>query len=94
MYENVINDAQSRGFSLITIPGSIPRVRYLWDTLENSLAEQVISNLYSKGVIQPGEWIERLIANAKKNHMYSEKFDDGRFFQFLRNIPVEKYIPG
>ena len=88
IFENVIDDAKSRGFSLITIPGSLPRLQYLWETLENSLAEQVISNLYSKGVIQPGEWIERLIANAKKNHMYSEKFDDERFFKFLRNVPT------
>ncbi len=88
IFENVISEAQSRGFSLITIPGSLPRLQYLWDTLENSLAEQVISNLYSKGVIQPGEWIERLITNAEKNHLYSEKFDDERFFQFLRNVPT------
>ena len=88
IFENVTNDAQSRGFSLITIPGSLPRLQYLWDTLENALAEQVISNLYTKGVIQPGVWIEKLIANVKKNHMYSEKFDDERFFQFLRNVPT------
>jgi DNA-binding SARP family transcriptional activator len=84
IFENVIDEAQSRGFSLITIPGSLPRLRYLWDTLENSLAEQVISNLYSKGVIQPGVWIERLIANARKNQLYSEQFDHERFFRFLR----------
>jgi DNA-binding SARP family transcriptional activator/KaiC/GvpD/RAD55 family RecA-like ATPase len=85
IYEYVIDEAQSRGFSLITIPGSLPRLRYLWDTLDNSLAEQVISSLYSKGVIQPGEWIERLIANVKKNRLYSEKFDDEKFFNFLRS---------
>lgn len=85
IFKNVIEVAESHGFSLITIPGSLPRLRYLWDTMENSLAELVISNLYSKGVIQPGEWIERLIANAKKNHMYSDNFDDERFFKFLRN---------
>jgi DNA-binding SARP family transcriptional activator len=90
LFENVIDEAQSRGFSLITIPGSLPRLQYLWDNLENSLAEQVITNLYSKGVIQPGVWIERLIANVKKNHLYSQKFDDERFFNFLRSALINQ----
>jgi tetratricopeptide (TPR) repeat protein len=84
IFSLVIHEAEERGFSLKTIPGSIPRLRYLYEHLENSLAEQVISNLYSKGVIHPGLWIERLLANLTRNHLYSEQFDRERFFRFLR----------
>jgi tetratricopeptide (TPR) repeat protein len=89
IFDSVIREAESRNYSLVTIPGSIPRLKYLWDNVDNPLAYQVIQNLCDRGIIpQDGIWKEKLLSNVARHQLYSKLFDFDRLTRFLSSLKM------
>ncbi len=84
--QSVLCEIKSRNLSFVIIPGSIPRLQYLWDSIENSLAEQVLKNLSESNIIKPGVWIDRLLSSVSNHRYYTKMFDFQRFERFFRSM--------
>lgn len=91
LFESVIPEFEARGYSLITVPGSAPRLKYLWDNMDNHLMYQVIKTMMEDGAIKPDRtWSDRLIFHIKKNMLHHDLIDVERFRIFLNTL-IEQY---
>ncbi len=86
IFKAVVTESDAQGLSLLTYIGSYPQMQYLWDHMENALAEQVLDNLIQVKAISPGKWIDCLIDSFYRHHMHTEKFDIDRLKNHLQSL--------
>lgn len=82
--EEVIRETSARGLSMVVFPESAQQGRLIYESMDNSQAEIIYSNLISIAEIKSHQWIDLLLHKITSNQVKDDRMDKNRFIRFLK----------